>query len=86
MKISANLLTCGRRLAPTVWNVKNIPTPYRLYYVEGGQAFFTLGGREFQLKKDHFYLLTGIVSVSSVTYYTISLPKWQSKSFLFTAI
>ena len=55
MKISANLLTCGRCLAPTVWNVKNIPTPYRLYYVEGGQAFFTLDGREFQLKKDHFY-------------------------------
>lgn len=55
MKISANVLTCGRCLAPTIWNTKNIPIPYRLYYVEGGQAFFTLNGEEFELKKNHFY-------------------------------
>ena len=55
MKVSSNLITCGRCLAPTVWNIKSIPNYYRLYFVEGGEAFFTVGGKEFKLKKDHFY-------------------------------
>ena len=55
LKISASVLTCGRCLAPIEWNTKNVPNPYRLYYVECGKAYFTLGNYEFMLKNGHFY-------------------------------
>ncbi len=56
MKISVSLFTCGVCLAPEKWKTDVIPTPYRLYYIKGGSAYFRLGGEEFKLKKGYFYL------------------------------
>lgn len=56
MKISTKLLVCGMCKAPEKWNTTILPTPYRLYYIKGGSAFFRLGNEEFKLEKNHFYL------------------------------
>jgi len=56
MKITTTLFTCGSCLAPLNWTTQGVPTPYRLYYVKGGKAYFKLNNEEFMLKKDHFYL------------------------------
>lgn len=56
VKISTKLLVCGMCKAPEKWNTTILPTPYRLYYIKGGSAFFRLGNEEFKLEKNHFYL------------------------------
>lgn len=53
---SVSLFTCGVCIAPENWFTKNIPTPYRLYYIRGGSAYFSFGAEEFKLRKNHFYL------------------------------
>ena len=55
MKIALSLFNYGQGIAPVDWNTKDIPTPYRLYYIKGGSAFLRIDNEEFKLKKDHFY-------------------------------
>ncbi len=56
MKIKATVFQAGCGLAPEDWKVGGIPRPYRLYYVNGGSAYFRMGKREEKLKKGYFYL------------------------------
>ncbi len=56
MKAFTNVLACGVSVAPLEWKTNNVPTPYRLYYVIDGEAFFKLDNVEFELLKNHFYL------------------------------
>lgn len=56
IKTSVSLFTCDVCIAPENWHTKSVPTPYRLYFVKGGSAFFRIGNEEFKLKKNHFYL------------------------------
>ena len=56
MKISVKLFGCGSCVAPDTWYTTVSPTPYRLYYVRGGDAYFRLSNGEFKLQRDHFYL------------------------------
>ena len=56
IKVKVNLLACGTCKAPVNWLTQDIPTPYRLYYVRGGCAYFRTGTTEVLLKKNHFYL------------------------------
>jgi len=56
IKISVSLFACGVCIAPENWLTKSTPTPYRLYFIRAGSAFFRLGNDEFKLKKNHFYL------------------------------
>ena len=56
MKISVSLFVCGSQKASQNWITNNLPTPYRLYYVKGGSAYFRMGKTEFKLQKDCFYL------------------------------
>lgn len=56
MKMSSTLLCCGTTIAPENWTINSVPTPYRLYFIKGGKAYFRVGKKEFQLKHNHFYL------------------------------
>ena len=56
MKVSVTLLTCGVCVAPKIWSTGRAPTPYRLYYIKGGTAYFQSGSEQFLLKPGHFYL------------------------------
>ena len=56
MKISVKLFGCGSCVAPDAWCTTVSPTPYRLYYVRNGDAYFRLSNGEFKLKHGHFYL------------------------------
>lgn len=56
MKISVKLFGCGSCVAPNAWCTTVNPTPYRLYYVRNGDAYFRLSNGEFKLKHGHFYL------------------------------
>lgn len=56
MKIATTLFTCGVCLAPEPWTTGKAPTPYRLYYVKGGTAYFRSSTGEFRLKPGYFYL------------------------------
>ena len=57
MKIKVtSIYGCGECIAPPDWYTKGLPRPYRLYYVIGGRAHYSLGGAITELLPNHFYL------------------------------
>ena len=59
MRISVTALYgCGETVAPLDWDTSMTPRPYRLYYVIGGKAYYTVGGEKKELKKECFYLFS----------------------------
>lgn len=57
MRISITAMYgCGRTVAPEDWYTASLPRPYRLYYVIGGHAYYTVGGERIPLKRKYFYL------------------------------
>lgn len=57
MKVNVTAIYgCGRCVAPEDWRTKGIPRPYRLYYVIGGSAYYSLGGERTRLLPGCFYL------------------------------
>lgn len=57
MKIKVTAIYgCGECVAPPDWYTKGLPRPYRLYYVIGGVAHYSLGGERTALLPGHFYL------------------------------
>ena len=56
MKVTVTAIYgCGECVAPPDWYTSGLPRPYRLYYVLGGEAHYTLGGEKKRLLADHFY-------------------------------
>lgn len=47
---------CGECIAPTDWYTAGVPRPYRLYYVIGGEAYYSFRGERCRILPDHFYL------------------------------
>lgn len=57
MKISSMALYAfGECVAPKNWDTSASPRPYRLYYVLGGQAYYTSAGERIRLSPGRFYL------------------------------
>lgn len=57
MKIDVTALYgCGKCIAPEDWHPLALPRPYRLYYVVGGEAYFSIGGNKTPLTPGNFYL------------------------------
>ena len=57
MKITVTALySCGECVAPSDWNTSATPRPYRLYYVIGGEAHYTVGGVKKKLGQGCCYL------------------------------
>ena len=57
MKVTVTAIYgCGECIAPPDWYTSGIPRPYRLYYILGGEAHYSLRGEKHRLLPDHFYL------------------------------
>ena len=57
MKITVTAIYgCGESVAPSDWHTLGIPRPYRLYYIIGGEAHYSLKGKKHRLMHNHFYL------------------------------
>ena len=57
MKITVTAIYgCGECVAPSDWHTSGIPRPYRLYYILGGEAHYSLRGVRHRLLPNHFYL------------------------------